>query len=126
MGAAARGMLLFPRDAETGAHQAAFVLPALPDPNAAQGGFGEASVVLGKLEVSLRLPRLVARSQPEVIIHFVRQDDLARIHLPIGIPQRLEFLECRNQFRPEHLRIKLSASLTVAMFTGEGSAIGDD
>src|SRR6185437_8548627 len=46
--------------------------------------------------------------------------------LPIGIPQRLEFLECRNQFRPEHLRIKLSASLTVAMFTGEGSAIGDD
>src|SRR4051812_37827416 len=67
----ASGMALFMRDHETRTHNIIVgILPlfaaTLSDPDAAQCGMGEASVVVGESEVSFRLPRMVIGAQPEI------------------------------------------------------------
>src|SRR6266545_1642086 len=53
MGTASGGVLLFASDAKTGTHHAIGIIAALADPDAAQGGLGQAAVVLRELEMCL-------------------------------------------------------------------------
>ena len=74
----------------------------------------------------LGLPGIVARAEAQIFVETIRLDELARIHLPIGIPKRLELAESLHEFRPEHLRKKFGAGLAVSMFAGERAAVADD
>src|ERR1035441_628514 len=73
----------------------------------------------------LRLPRIVARSKAQIFVEAIRIDELARIHLPIGIPKRFELAEGLHQFRAKHLRQKLAARLPVSMLTRDGATVAD-
>src|SRR5947207_11447312 len=79
-------------------------MPAFSHSNTTLGGAAKAAVILGKLKVGLRLPRTVVRSQPQIFIQPVRLNQLARIHLPIGIPDRLELAKSLHQLGPKHFR----------------------
>ena len=50
VGAAAGGVLFFAGHAKAGTHDAAFIVAAFPDSDAAQSGAGQAAVVIGKLK----------------------------------------------------------------------------
>ena len=60
--APASRVLLFARHAKTRAHDAAFILPALSYPDAAQHGMRHTFAILGKLEMCPRLPRSIVGS----------------------------------------------------------------
>ena len=94
-------------------------MPALADADAAKRRVLEAAVVLLVGEVRLQPRRCVVRPEPKVLGDRVRIDDLARVHLPVGIPDRLELAEGVDQFRPEHLREELRARLAVAVLARE-------
>ena len=76
--------------------------------------------------MGLWFPRFVTRSEPQIVVHFIRQNNLARIHLPVWVPQALEFLKRFDKFRPEHLGIEFGAGLSVAMLAGKRAAIADN
>src|SRR5581483_10618757 len=71
------------------AHRAAGFSPALADPDAAQGGVGEAAPVLVEGEVRLRLGRSVVGAEAQVLVDAVGIDHLARVHLASGSQRRL-------------------------------------
>src|SRR5450755_14205 len=71
----------------------------------------------------LRLPGIVTRSESQIFVEAIRIDELARIHLPIGIPQRFELAESLHQFRSKHLRQKFAARLPVSMLARDGAAV---
>src|SRR6516165_10618799 len=100
MSAAARGMPFFMRHHKAGAHRvvawSAILTAAFSDAHTAQGGVREAPTILGKFEMRFGLPRRVAGAQAQVIIHAIRIDDLARVHLPLRVPDGLELAERLN------------------------------
>src|SRR5712692_5272677 len=102
MSASARGVLFFARDAKTRTHHSTFIAPALSHADAAQGSARQAAMIVGKLEVRCGLPRVVGWAKAKIFIQPVRLDHLARIHLPVRIPDRLELAEGLHQFRSEH------------------------
>src|SRR5579884_3305329 len=104
MRAAARRMTFFMCDHKAGTHGVVFGLcallaAALADSYAAQSRMGEAAPVFGILEVSFRLPGMVISSQAQVLVEAMRLDHLARIHLPLRIPDGFEFAEGLDQLR---------------------------
>src|SRR5581483_105895 len=101
------GVLLFASGTKTGTHHATFILAAFANSNAAQGGTGQASMVFGKLKMGLRLPGPILRTEAQVFIQPVRLDDLAGIHLPIRIPNGLEFAKRLHQLGSKHFRQQL-------------------
>ncbi len=56
----------------------------------------------------------------------VRVDDLARVHLPVGVPDRLELAEGRDELVAEHLRQELRPRLAVAVLARERAAELED
>src|SRR5580704_4868656 len=90
VGAAAGGVFFFAGGAVAGAHHSAFVVAALAYAYAAEGSLGQAAVVGGELEIRFRFPGRVSGAEAEVFIEFVGLDPFAGIHLPFGIPGRLE------------------------------------
>ena len=84
-------------------------MPALADADTADRRVLEAAVVLRVREVRLQLRRRVVGAESQVVRDPVRVDDLARVHLPLRIPDRLELAEGIDQLRPEHLRQELGA-----------------
>src|ERR1700686_2727811 len=86
VGAAAGRVLFFARDTIAWAHDSASVATALPDSHAAQSCGGKAALILRKLEMRLWLPGIVARAEAKIFVELVRLDQLARVHLPVGIP----------------------------------------
>src|SRR5205823_6573594 len=96
--------------------------PALADADAADSRVREIAVVLGIRELDLRPPGLVVGAEAEVLVDAVRPDDLARVHLPVGIPDRLELLEGAHEVVAEHLGEKLCTRLAVAVLAGQGAA----
>ena len=48
-------------------------------------------------------------AEPEVLRDAVCVDNLAGIHLPLGVPDRLEFAERLDELIAEHLRQELGA-----------------
>ena len=76
--AAASGVLFVARDAEARTHHSAFVAAALADSDAAQRSGRQAAMVVGKFEMRLRLPWIVARAKSQIFIEAIRLDQLAR------------------------------------------------
>src|SRR6059058_504266 len=99
---------------------------ALADADAAEGRVGEVAAVLRIAELDLRSPRLVVRAEPEVLVDAVWPDDLARVHLPVRVPDRLELFEGVDQVVAEHLREELRPRLAVAVLAREGAAELED
>src|SRR6185312_11329921 len=60
--------------------------------------------------------------EPEVLVDPVRPDDLARVHLPVGIPDRLELLKGADQVVAEHLGQELGLRLAVAVLARDRAA----
>src|ERR1019366_468431 len=85
--APAGGVLFIARDAEARTHDSALVAAALADSDAAQGGGRQATVVVGKFEMRLRPPGIITGTEAEIFVEAIGLDELARIHLPIGIPE---------------------------------------
>ena len=71
-----------------------------------------------------RVERL--RAETDVRVERVRVDDLAGVHLPVRVPDRLELPERLDQLGAEHLRQQLAARLAVAVLPGDRAAVGDD
>src|SRR6202171_2812875 len=111
MGATAGGVLFVARNAEARTHDSAFVAAALADSDAAHGSSGQAAVVVGEFEMRLRLPGIIAGAAAKIFVQAIRLDELTRIHLPIGIPERLKLAEGLHNFRPKHFGKKLGAGL---------------
>src|SRR6185437_17011839 len=95
---------------------------ALADADAADGRVREVAVVARVAELDLRPPRLVVRAEAEVLVDAVRAHDLARVHLPVGIPDRLELLEGADEVVAEHLRQELGLRLAVAVLARDRAA----
>src|SRR4051812_40125947 len=124
MRASASGVLLFVGNEERRAHHVVSGLlsdraTTLADSHAAKRGATEVVLIVGKLKVRLGIPTLVFMHQPAIFVNAIRADDLAGIHLPLGIPELLEFAECAYEFRAEHFAQHLGAALTIAMFAGQ-------
>src|SRR5258708_7920825 len=105
------GVRLVACDAKARTHDSAFIAPALAHSNTPQRGGCQAAVVIGKFEMRLRLPRIVARSEAEIFVEAIRIDQLARVHLPIGVPERLKFAKGLHNFRLKHFWQKFGAGL---------------
>src|SRR5439155_5901765 len=101
--ATTRRVLLVARDHVARTHDAAGGVAALADPDAAQGRMLEAPVVVRVREMRPQLRRRVLRPEAEAVCDPAGVDDLAGIHLPVGIPDRLELAEGLDQFGAEHL-----------------------
>ncbi len=125
VGATAGGVLFLTRDAVAWTHHSAGIVAAFADSHAAPGGRGQAAVVVGQVEVRLRLPGIVARAETQIFVEAVGIDELARIHLPIGIPERFELAESLHEFRAKHFGKQFAAGLPVSMFTGDGTSVAD-
>jgi hypothetical protein len=122
----ARRVLLLARDHEARAHHAAARPPALADPDAASGRVNQAASVALKGEVGLHRRRRVARAEPQVRGDRVGVDDLAGVHLPARVPDRLELAESADQLIAEHLRQELGLRLAVAVLARDRAAMRDD
>src|SRR2546423_5674241 len=120
--APARRVLFLARDHVARTHHAALRVPAVADADAAKRRVLEAAVVLLIREVGLQLRRRVVGAETEVVRDPVRVDDLAGIHLPAGIPDRLDLAERLDQLGPEHLRQQLCARLAVAVLARQRAA----
>src|SRR5215469_5473525 len=127
MGPTTRGVHLFARNHVTRAHCVlrAFAIFAstLSNSHAAQSRMCKAAIVVGKLEISWRVPWVVVRTETQVLINVIRIDDFSRVHHPIGIPDGFEFAKSLDQLRPEHLVEEFGFRLSVAMLAGDRTAI---
>src|SRR5438045_8527298 len=97
-------------------------MAALADADAARGRVGEAAVVRAVREALLHLRRVVVGPEPQVVGDRVRVDDLAGVHLPVRVEDRLELAEGADELVAEHLRQELRARLAVAVLAGERAA----
>src|ERR1051326_6351054 len=111
MGTATRRMLLLERDHVARAHHAAarFGVPAFADPDATRRRVREAAAVGGIREVRVDLRRPVVHAETEVLSGAKCVHDLARVHLRLRIPDRLELAEGADQVVAEHLREELGS-----------------
>src|SRR4051794_24578467 len=105
--ASPRGVPLFMRHHKTGAHGVTFgrsriFSPAFANAHATQRGMCKAAVVLWILKMSRRVPGMVIGPEAQILVDTVRIDDLARIHLPVRVPDRFEFTKSLDEFLPEH------------------------
>src|SRR6185437_5469949 len=122
----ARRVLFFQRDHVTGTHHAFFFTSAFAYTDAAHGRMPEAAFILGKLEMSLRLPRGKVGAEAQVLVDGEWIDDFIRIHLVLRIPDRLELLECLHEFRPEHFGQHLGLGLSVSVLARNGTTVTDN
>ncbi len=125
MGAAASGVELFAGGHEAGAHGSGVGLAAGTDADAAEGGGGEGAVVFGEGEVGFGLPGVVVGAEAEVFVELVGVDELAGVHAVGGVEDALEVAEGFHQLFAEHLGEERAAGLAVAVFAGEGAAVGE-
>ena len=123
--AAARRVLLLARDPVARAHRAAIVRGGTRR-RRRSGASPRRSCrrSFGKREsASATCGRVVAGAEAQVLVDAVRVDDLARVHLPVRIPDRLELAERLDQLRAEHLRQELASRLAVAVLARERAAV---
>ena len=76
--------------------------------------------------MSFGLPRTVIRTETQVFIDAIRIDDLARVHLPIRVPNGFEFTKGFNQFWTEHLVEKFRFRLAVSVLTGDRPSVASN
>ena len=126
VGTSASGVLFIARDAEAWTHYSAFVAAALADSDAAQRSSGQAAVVVGKFKMRHGLPGIIARAEPEIFVEAIGIDQLARIHLPVGIPKRFELAEGLHEFGAKHLGKKFGAGLAVSVLAGKRASVANN
>src|SRR5437868_6612145 len=95
-------MHLLTRHHEARTHRAALDATAIANSDATKRRFGEAAAFVRELKVRRRLRWVVVRAESKILIEPIGVHDLARVHLPIGIPDRFEFAERFDQFGTEH------------------------
>jgi hypothetical protein len=78
----------------------AVVAPASANADASPCRAGEAAAVLGICEMAPDFLRPIQRTYAQVGRDREWIDHLARVHFPIGVPDRLELPKCLNEFRP--------------------------
>ena len=122
--AAGRVHLLARRDEARAHHVHAVGLAAAADADAADRRVADLAVILRVGEGDAR-PGRRAR-ELEVGVERARVDDLARVHLPVGVPDPLELAERLHELVAEHAREQLGARLPVAVLARERAAVGDD
>src|ERR1700738_314269 len=125
MGAAAGGVEFFAGGHEAGAHGAGVGFAAGSYSDTTQVCGGEAAVVFGVGEVSFGLPGFVVGAEAEVFVGLVGVDELAGVHAVGGVEDSLEGAEGFHQFFAEHFWEERAAGLAVAVFAGEGAAVGE-
>ena len=113
----ARGVALLVRGLERRAHRPARLAAALAHADAPRHRPGQRTAVVGEAEDRLRIGQRERR--PQVRVQGQRIDDLARVHAPLRIPDRLELPEGRDQLRPEHARQQLRPGLAIAVLARE-------
>ena len=110
-------MLLLERHLVAGAHHRVLV-PACPDPEAPLRGVGEAAAVAGIRELGFHRAARVGGVHPQVRVQRIGVHHLARIHLEVRIPDRLELPERPNQLGAEHLGQQLRAGVAITVLAG--------
>ncbi len=118
-------MELFAGGHEAGAHGAGVGLAAGSDADAAEVGGGEAAVVFGEGEVGFGLPGVVVGAEAEVFVGLVGVNELVGVHAVGGVEETFEGAEGVHEFGAEHLGEERAAGLAVAVFAGEGAAVGE-
>src|SRR5207249_10929218 len=63
---------------------------------------GKAALVVRELEIRRWIPWVIVRPQTQVFVDAIGFNDLSRIHVPVWIPNRLEFAKRLDQLRPKH------------------------
>ncbi len=125
MGAATGGVELFAGRHEAGAHGGGVGFAAGSYSNAAESGRGEGAVFFGEGEVSFGLPGFVVGAEAKVFVDLVGVDELVGVHAIGGIEDAFEPAKGLHQVFAEHFREESAASLAVAVFAGEGAAVGE-
>jgi hypothetical protein len=123
--AAAGRMALLERDLIAGTHHPGLVT-TLPHPEAAFRRRSEAATVGRVAKLCLHRPRAVARIHLQMRVERIRIDHLARVHLPVRVPDRLELTECLDELGAEHLGKQLRACVAISVLTRQRSAIVGD
>src|SRR5690242_7933980 len=108
-------MHLLPRGHVARTHRAAFFVAAFPDAHASEGGAMETELVVGEAEVGGGFGRVIAGTEPEILVDTIGVDDLAGIHAAIGIPDRLELAKGFDQFGTVHAAQEFGPGLTIAV-----------
>ena len=124
--AAARAVLFLERHHVARAHRPGIVLAALAQADAPEHRPLEGSLVVRKRELRRGPLRRVVGAEPEVLGRQIGVDDLARVHLAVRIPDRLELAERAHDLVAEHLRQQRAARLAVAVLARQRPAVGDD
>src|SRR2546421_1283955 len=96
-------MLLFHRHAIARAHRAVAGFATFTDTHTAQDGARKTSLVLRPTEMRRDISGAIVSADAQIFSDIICVDYLAGIHLPFGVPDRLELAKSLNQFRPEHL-----------------------
>ena len=126
-GAAAGGVLLLLGDLVAGAHHLVAVgVAALADADAAQRRVREVAAVLLVGELHVGAGRVVVRAEPQVLVQLERVDDLARVHLPLGVPDALEVAHGLDEVGAVLLLEQLGLLLPVAVLARQRPAVGHD
>ena len=125
MGAAAGGVELFAGGHEAGAHGSGVGFAAGSYAYAAEGGGGEGAAVFGEGEVGFGLPGGVVVAEAEIFVDLVAVDHLVGVEFVLRIPDALEGAEGLHEFGAEHLWEERSTGLAVAVFAGDGAAVGE-
>ena len=126
VGAAAGAVLFLECDLVARAHRARILFTARTDAHAALQGLVQGTLVIGEMEVRVPVIHVIVGTELEIFLRLVGVDELARIHLPVRIPEALELGERLTQLRPKHFRIKKRARLPVPMLATDAPAVSDD
>src|SRR5207249_485368 len=105
---APRRVLLLHGRHVAGAHCLSANAAALADADAALDREGKAAIVLRKAEMGSGRSRPVARPQTEILVEPIGVDDLAGVHLSVGVPDRLELPKRTHELVAVHLRQELA------------------
>src|SRR5271157_273548 len=73
--------------------------------------------------MGLRFPGTIAGAKAQIGVERVCIDNLAGIHLPVRIPNALEFPERAHDLLAKHDGQQFAARLAISMFSGERAAI---
>jgi hypothetical protein len=82
--------------------------------------------VLRIAELRRRTPQGGVGTEPQVLVEAGRGDDLARVHLSVGVPDSLELAERLDELLPELLRQQLGTLLAVAVLARQRAAVRHD
>ena len=106
-----------------GTHRSVVELAAFTDSDTTQRRSWKAGLIVDELELRLDHWWVVFCALAQIGVQRIGIHYFARVHLPVGIPYRLEFSEGRDQLQTKHLFQQLTTRLAVAVFAREGAPV---